>query len=134
MKTAKSLVNALGTATPHIASYVVFRKGDRQALVLRSNTKWMNGYYGLVSGKVENNENFLQAAIREAKEEAGVVLTPKDLKYLMTMHRFEDGSDWVDVFFRQLAGRAKFIMPNPNPIAALTGWMLINSPKMLFQA
>lgn len=54
------------TATPYIASFVILRKAGKIAFVLREHTKWMNGYYGLPSGKVEKNEAFSAAAIREA--------------------------------------------------------------------
>ncbi len=87
------------TATPYVAAYVIMRRGEQVAFVLRSQTTWMNGYYGLVSGKVEKGETYTQAAIREAKEEAGVEVAATDLKYLLTMHRREPEMDWVDVFF-----------------------------------
>ncbi len=91
------------TATPYIASYILLRKGDKVAFVLRSNTSWMNGYYGLPSGKVEKGEYYLAAAAREAKEEVGIDVKEADLRHALTVHRIEpadDGaSDWVDVYF-----------------------------------
>ncbi len=87
------------TATPYIAAFVIMRQDNKVAFVLREHTAWMNGYYGLVSGKVEKNESFLQAAIRETKEEAGVTIKPVNLKYVHTMHRKSDDNTWVDVFF-----------------------------------
>ena len=60
------------TARPYIASYVILRKDGKIAFVLRANTNWMNDHYGLPSGKVENNESYLQAAVREAKEEVAL--------------------------------------------------------------
>lgn len=86
------------TATPYIASYMILRKGNKVAFVLRSNTSWMNDYYSLPAGKVESDESYTTAAIREAKEEVGVTVKPGDFKQVLTMHRRE-GSDWVDVFF-----------------------------------
>jgi 8-oxo-dGTP diphosphatase len=86
------------TATPYIASYVIMRKGNKIAFVLRSKTNWMNNYYGLPSGKVEKQENYKRAAIREAKEEVGIDINPKDLKFVHVMHRNE-GHEWVDIFF-----------------------------------
>ncbi len=87
------------TATPYIAAYVIMRRGNKVAFVLREHTAWMNGYYGLVSGKVEKDETYTAGAIREAKEEAGVDIETKDLKYLLTIHRREPEMSWVDVFF-----------------------------------
>lgn len=59
----------------------------------------MNGYYGLPAGKVEKDENFLDAAVREVKEEVGVKVLRTDLKLVMTAHRNEPDSMWVDIFF-----------------------------------
>ena len=86
------------TAQPRIASYVIIRKDDKIAFVLRSNTTWMNHHYGLPSGKVEKNESYTAGAVREAKEEIGITVDPADLKFLLVVHRSE-GDDWVDVFF-----------------------------------
>jgi 8-oxo-dGTP diphosphatase len=88
------------TARPHIAAFVIFRENDKIAFVLRENTAWMNGHYGLIAGKVEHDESFLEAAIREAKEEAGIELTAENLEHVLTIHRNgEDGMTWVDTIF-----------------------------------
>lgn len=92
------------SARPYIACFVVMKDKDGKiAMVLRKNTGWMDGYYGLPAGKVEYGETYLEAAIREAKEEAGVDIKPKDLKFVHIVHRHgENGDlfmDWVDVYF-----------------------------------
>ena len=87
------------SATPYIAVFVILRKGNKAAFLLRQNTGWMDGYYDTVAGKVEVGETYLQAAVREVKEEAGVDVEPKDLKYLLTNHRNSGDMGWVDVVF-----------------------------------
>lgn len=90
------------SATPYIASFVLVRKGSAVAFVLRSNTKWMNGYYGLPSGKVEKGESFTAAAIREAKEEVGILVKEEHLTHALTVHRYAPSSfanEWVDIYF-----------------------------------
>lgn len=85
-----------------MAAYALLRKGRKVLFVYRSNTDWMNRYYGLPSGKVENNESASLCAVREAKEEVGVKIKEADLKPLLTMHRFDKDShvkEWVDVLF-----------------------------------
>lgn len=90
------------TAQPYAASYLLVKKDGKFAFVLRSNTTWMNGYYGLPSGKVEKHESFSEAAIREGKEEIGIDVSPRDLKHVLTVHRFSVGNaaqEWVDTYF-----------------------------------
>jgi 8-oxo-dGTP diphosphatase len=86
------------TATPHTAAYVIMRQQGKLAFVLRQNTQWMNGYYGLPSGKIEKGESAVQAAIREAKEEVGVTITPDQLQHVLTGDR-HDEIDWIDICF-----------------------------------
>jgi 8-oxo-dGTP diphosphatase len=91
------------TERPYIASYVILRNDNKIAFVLRTNTSWMNGHYGLPAGKVEKGETFTAAVIREAKEEVGIGIKPEDIKPLLTLQRFEPGgldtSSWVDICF-----------------------------------
>lgn len=106
------------TARPYLASFVILRNSkDEIALVLRKSTGWMDGNYGLPSGKVEEDEPFMACAIREAKEEAEVDIDPADLQYAMTMHRYEKGqNNWVDVFFvaRKWSGEAYNAEPHKH--------------------
>lgn len=87
------------TATPYLAAYIIFRKNDKIAFLLRSNTPWMNGYYSLPAGKVEEDEAATATAIREAEEEVGVKIHKQDLKPILTVHRRSGDSDWLDVIF-----------------------------------
>ena len=91
------------SARPYIACFVILRKNDMVAMVLRKNTGWMDGCYGLPAGKVEYGETYAQGAVREAKEEAGVTIVVPDLEFAHVAHRHgeENGEfmDWVDIYF-----------------------------------
>lgn len=118
------------TATPYTASYLVIRDANKIAFVLRSNTSWMNGYYGLPSGKVEKAESFTKAAVREAKEESGIDTRQGDLNHLLTMHRMEDnGMEWVDVFFEPKKYKGKPYNAEPHVHSELVWLDPDNLPK-----
>lgn len=89
------------TARPHIAAFIIFRREGKVAFVLRQHTGWMDGHYGLPAGKIEHDESFIAGAIREAREETGVDLQPKNLEHVLTAHRTgeTDGLTWIDIVF-----------------------------------
>ncbi len=105
------------TQQPYIASYMIIRQSSKIAFVLRSNTKWMNGWYSLPAGKVEQGECFSGAAIREVFEEVGVKVKENDMKHILTVHRYEKDSyakEWVDVYFevQKYSGKAHNAEPH----------------------
>ena len=65
---------------------------------MRKNTPWMNGYYAMISGHVEEGETPEEAIIREAKEEAGITITLDDLNLSLMMYRCLDRGN-VDYFY-----------------------------------
>lgn len=38
-------------ARPYVAAFVILRRGSKVAMVLRKNTGWMDGHYGLPAGR-----------------------------------------------------------------------------------
>lgn len=81
-----------------LAVYLLLERDGHVALLRRANTGWEDGKYSLVAGHVDANESALTAAVREAEEEAAVVISPADLTLVHTMHR-NDSSTYVDLYF-----------------------------------
>jgi len=71
------------------AHVLFFRDGDT-LLLRRFQTGWQDGRYSVVAGHVEADETLREAAIREAREEAGVVIDPDDLELVHVVHRRSD--------------------------------------------
>ncbi|MEI6728553.1 MAG: NUDIX domain-containing protein [bacterium] len=83
-----------------LAVYLIFRQGNKVLLLKRANTGYADGKYSIVAGHVDAGESFVKAAIREAKEEAGILVEPDDLKLALTLHRQrEDGLVDMNCFF-----------------------------------
>lgn len=101
-------------ATPYMAVYIIFKKDSKVAFLLRGNTGWMDGHYGLVAGRVDKGESIAAAAIREAEEEAGVTIHPADLQLVGTFHRKETDSEWVDLLFEASKWRGDIHNAEPH--------------------
>ena len=84
------------------AVYVILRKEDGSfPMLLRQNTGYKDGEYVVPSGHVEKDEHFLQAAVRELKEEVGVDAKETDLNLVHVAHRLVNDSkeDRIDMLF-----------------------------------
>ena len=81
------------------ACYLLLVKGNKILLLRRFNTGWEDGKYTLISGHLDGSETVKQAMVREAKEEAGINLDPRNLHVVHTMHRkSNDNLEYIDFF------------------------------------
>jgi 8-oxo-dGTP pyrophosphatase MutT (NUDIX family) len=108
------------------AAYVLLLRGDEVLLQLRQNTGYQDGHWAAAAaGHVEESESVLAAAVREAAEELGVVITEADLVPLTVMHRTGDNhapiDERVDFFFtcRTWTGEPRRMEPDKS---AALGW------------
>jgi len=116
---------------PYVACYVILRRDNKAAFVLRSNTGWMDGYYGVApAGRVEKGETILQAAVREAKEEVGVVIRPGDLNHLTTCYLYNPEQDitWVNVCFEAAKWEGEVVNAEPEVHGSLDWFDIDNLP------
>ena len=69
-------------------------------LMRRTNTGWMDGYYDLPAGHLEDQERLKDGAVRELKEEAGIVADPSNLKliHLYQNHHRPDNPHYGHIF------------------------------------
>lgn len=83
------------------AVYLLLEKDNKVLLLRRANTGYQDGKLSLVAGHVDGDELATTALLREAKEEIGVDIDVKDLKFVHVAHRLGETSDdeRVDFFF-----------------------------------
>ena len=81
------------------AVYLILLKENKILLSKRFNTGWMDGHYSLIAGHLDGNEPVSTAMIREAKEEAGIVVKKEDLLPATVIHRYYPGQEYIDFFF-----------------------------------
>jgi 8-oxo-dGTP diphosphatase len=80
-----------------VAVHLFFLRDDQILLLRRFNTGYEDGKYSVVAGHLEAGETVTQAAIREAREEAGVTLAPDDLQVVLVMNRKSE-DERIDFF------------------------------------
>ena len=93
-------------------SHLILVKDGKILLLRRFNTGWGDGNYSVIAGHLDGNETFLQAMIREAKEEAGIELSQEDLEVVHVVHR-KSNEERIDFFI--LAKRWKGEPRNVEP-------------------
>lgn len=115
------------------ASYVVLRNGDHVLLQLRRGTGYLDGHWATLAGHLERDESAHDAAIREAREEAGIEIGHADLRPLTTLHRYEVGGPQVeqrcDFFFETTTWAGEPTVQEPAKCAAMQWFPLDGLPE-----
>ncbi len=93
-----------GNQRPLIGAYLVLIQ-DEKVLLSKSKSEILAGKYSMIAGHTEKGETVINAIIREAKEEAGIDITPEDLQVVLTMQRPNapykgDPTDIIDIFIK----------------------------------
>lgn len=70
---------------PLIGTFLMLIR-DGKLLLQKRNSGALNGIYTPVSGHVDGSENVIEALVREAWEEAGIILNPSDLTVKVVAH------------------------------------------------
>ena len=116
------------------ASYLFLLDPARRVLLqLRSGTGFMDGYWAAAAaGHVDAGESAAQAAVREAREELGIIVDPADLHPLTTVHRNQlEGSaidQRVDFYFTASNWSGEPTLMEPGKSAGLDWFPLTDLP------
>ena len=85
--------------TMRVSVHVLFLKDNEILLSLRKNIS-SDGLYGVVAGHLDGGETVTNAIIREAKEEAGVDLSPFDIEITTVCHsrNNRNGNEFIQFY------------------------------------
>jgi len=108
-----------------VAVHLFFLRGKQILILRRFNTGYEDGSYSVVAGHVDAGETVTQAAIREAKEEVGVILEPSDLHIVHVMHRKSE-DERIDFFMAVRHWGGDVINHEPQKCDGLS-WVEIDS-------
>lgn len=85
-------------ATFPVAVHIFLMQEEQVLLLRRYHTGYEDGKYSVVAGHLEAGETVTQAAQREALEEVGIHIQPRDLRVVGVMQR-KSNDERVDFFF-----------------------------------
>ena len=99
---------------PVSVQVTLFNKNNEVLLLKRKSTGFSDGLYGFIGGHVEQNEQIIDAAIREVKEEIGINIDRENLIFKSVMNRkVNENTEYIDFVFcvREWQGKIKNIEP-----------------------
>jgi 8-oxo-dGTP diphosphatase len=73
--------------TVKVAVHLFLVQDGKVLLLRRYNTGYEDGNYSVPAGHLDGGEEVRTAMIREAREEAGVEISPEDMRVVGVMHR-----------------------------------------------
>lgn len=77
---------------PADSSGIAIVYDNKILLVHPTNSSWVKPTLGIPKGRIDGNEDLLEAAIRETSEETGILINPSQLdKYGKTIEVHKDG-------------------------------------------
>ena len=80
------------------SGYLILIRRGKILMLRRFNTGYSDGWYSLPAGHVDDGESLYQNMCREAHEEVGLQLAPKDISLVHVMHR-KSNDIRMDFFF-----------------------------------
>lgn len=108
-----------------VAIHLLFLIDNQVLLLRRFNTGYEDGNYSVVAGHVDLGETVIQAAIREASEEVGVILKPQDIQVVHTMNR-RSNDERIDFFAVVKSWKGEITNNEPEKCDDLS-WFSIDS-------
>ncbi|GGY97728.1 NUDIX hydrolase [Streptomyces poonensis] len=118
-------------ASADLDVHIILRQGEDVLLALRSGASYGSGEWALPCGKVDPGESVVDAAVREAHEELGIILAPADLLVGQTVHARHGTTDHLGIFFEAHTWTGTPANREPGKCAALRWFPLDGMPTPL---
>ncbi len=110
------------------AVYLLLIKENQILLLKRANTGYEDGKYSLVAGHMDGNETIKQAMMREAREEAGIIIYEEDIEIATFLHRKTD-PERFDFFLQCKKWNGEVENKEPDKCSELNWYDINNLPS-----
>lgn len=113
---------------------LLIRDGEVLLTQRRDTNPEFDGRWHLPSGKLDAGESVLDAAMREAEEEVGVLIDPADLRHVHTTHVHGSGPEpRVGLFFEACHWIGEPTNREPDKCSAIAWFPLDAPPDQLIE-
>jgi len=108
----------------------ILEKNAKLLFLLRQNTKYFSGYYGLMGGKIEDDESPSAALIREAYEELDIRITQENIEFVHCLSfKNETDEKVLALVFNIVEWRGELINKEPDKCAELAWFSYDDLPE-----
>lgn len=121
--------------TPTAVFLIITRNNNEKIQILlqkRQNTSYKDGFWDTaVSGHAEKNENLSEALIRETKEEIGINIFKKNLKFAGFYYNNIDSKVYCYTYFHISIYEGNPTIAEPEKCSALEWFDINNLPEKI---
>ena len=114
--------------TAPVAVHLLLIEDARILLLRRFNTGYEDGNYSLVAGHLDGGEELKAAMTREAREEAGIEISPSTLSVVGVMHLMTD-QEYVSFFLKATDWSGQVVNAEPDKCDDLSWYDVDNLPE-----
>ena len=110
-----------------VAVHLFLMRDDQVLMLRRFNTGYEDGNYSVIAGHIDGQEEIKDAMIREAKEEAGIDISPRDIEVVGVMHRKSE-DERIDFFLSASSWSGEVVNMEPDKCDDLAWFGLDHLP------
>ncbi len=105
----------------YVCGFMFSENRNKVALISKLKPEWQKGKLNGIGGKIEPGEGYLNAMVREFKEETGVETTTDEWKTFAYL----SGTDWSVNFFRSFSDKVYNVVSKTEEEVLLLfpGWI-----------
>lgn len=112
-----------------IAVHIFLLKENKVLLMERANTGFLDGMWSVPAGRLEANESIREGAMREAKEEVGVLINAAHLSKPLVMHHKDERGERIYFFFVAPEWEGEPVNCEPDKCSRLEWFSLQSLPE-----
>ncbi|HLZ22463.1 MAG TPA: NUDIX domain-containing protein [Ktedonobacterales bacterium] len=120
-------MSAFQRFTAPVAVHLFLIREGRVLLLRRANTGYEDGSYSVIAGHLDGGEQVVAAAIREAREEAGIALARSAVSVVGVMHNRAD-VEYINFFLAAFVWSGEITNAEPHKCDELAWHPLADLP------